>query len=131
MALRFLHQDATIHLAYDDANQWLYADWQAEQDSFSVQAGALKMLDLLRQERASKVLNDNRRVQTTWADAAEWGGRVWFPLMAEAGLQYFAWVYSPNVYSRLSTDLTLQHTTLPVVRVFDSLANAQDWLRPR
>lgn len=129
MALRFLHRDAVIQIAYDDANHWLYADWQADQDSFSVQAGALKMLDLLRQEKGYKVLNDNRRVQTTWADAAEWGGRVWFPLMAEAGLRYFAWVYSPNVYSRLSTDLTLQHTTMPVVRAFDNLDGAQDWLR--
>jgi hypothetical protein len=130
MALRFLHQDAVIQIAYDDANHWLYADWQAEQDSFSVQAGALKMLDLLRQEKARKVLNDNRRVHTTWADAAEWAGRVCFPLMAEAGLQFFAWVYSPNVYSRLSADLTLQHTTIPIVRAFDNLGSAQDWLRP-
>lgn len=130
MALRFLHQDAVIQIAYDDANGWLYADWQAEQDSFSVQAGALKLLDVLRQEKARKVLNDNRRVETTWADAAEWGGRVWFPLMAEAGLEYFAWVYSPNVYSRLSTDLTLQYTIRPLVRAFDNLDSAQDWLRP-
>ncbi|MCC3156728.1 hypothetical protein LJ737_05730 [Hymenobacter sp. 15J16-1T3B] len=129
MALRLLHQDAVIHIAYDTANDWLLAEWQAEQDSFSVQAGALKMLDLLRQEGARKVLNDNRRVQTIWADAAEWGGKVWFPLMAEAGLEYFAWVYSPNVYSRLSTDLTLQHTSKPVVLTFDSLDTASAWLR--
>lgn len=129
MALRLLHQDAIIHIAYDDENHWLYADWQAEQDSFSVQAGALKMLDLLRQEKARKVLNDNRRVETTWADAAEWGGRVWFPLMAEAGLEYFAWVYSPNVYSRLSTDLTLEYTTAPFIKAFDNLEAAREWLR--
>ncbi|RAK68288.1 hypothetical protein [Hymenobacter edaphi] len=129
MALRLLHQDAVISIAYDYTNDWLYADWQAEQDSFSVQAGALKMLELLRQERARKVLNDNRRVQTIWADASEWGGRVWFPLMAEAGLEYFAWVYSPNVYSRLSTDLTLQHTRKPVVMTFDSMDTASAWLR--
>ncbi|GAB3830426.1 hypothetical protein GCM10028821_18740 [Hymenobacter jeollabukensis] len=129
MALRLLHQDAVISISYDYTNDWLYVDWQAEQDAFSVQAGALKMLELLRQERARKVLNDNRRVQTIWADASEWGGKVWFPLMAEAGLEYFAWVYSPNVYSRLSTDLTLQHTSKPVVMTFDSIDTASAWLR--
>jgi hypothetical protein len=129
MALRPLFQDSVISIAYDSENHWLYADWQAEQDTFTVQAGALKLLELLRQERCHKVLNDNRRVETIWSDASEWGGRVWFPLMAEAGLEYFAWVYSPNVYSRLSTDLTLQHTSQPVVMTFDNLDTASAWLR--
>ncbi|RTQ49657.1 hypothetical protein EJV47_12630 [Hymenobacter gummosus] len=129
MAERLLYRDAVISVAYDEAEQWLLAEWQAEQDAFTVQAGALRMLELLRQQGCRKVLNDNRRVQTTWADAAEWGGRVWFPLMIEAGLEYFAWVYSPNVYSRLSTDLTLQHTAKPVVRTFDSIEAARTWLR--
>jgi hypothetical protein len=129
MAERLLYRDAVISIAQDSANDWLYAEWQAEQDAFTVQAGALRMLDLLRQAGCHKVLNDNRRVQTTWADAAEWGGTVWFPLMAEAGLEYFAWVYSPNVYSRLSTDLTLQHTQKPIVRTFDSLDAARNWLQ--
>ncbi|GAB2963776.1 hypothetical protein GCM10027048_36170 [Hymenobacter coalescens] len=129
MAERLLYQDAVISIAYDYANDWLYTDWQADQNLFTVQAGALKMLELLRHERCRKVLNDNRRVQTIWSDASEWGGKVWFPLMAEAGLEYFAWVYSPNVYSRLSTDLTLQHTQKPVVMTFDNLDTASDWLR--
>ncbi|OON67734.1 hypothetical protein [Hymenobacter sp. CRA2] len=129
MALRLLHQDSVISISYDYSNDWLYADWQAEQDDFSVQAGALKMLGLLRQERCRKVLNDNRRVQTIWSDASEWGGKVWFPLMAEAGLEYFAWVYSPNIYSRLSTDLTLAHTEKPVVMTFDNIDTASAWLR--
>lgn len=129
MPQRLLYQDAVISIAYDDDEHWLLADWQPEQDAFSVQAGALKMLELLRQQGARKVLNDNRRVHTTWADAAEWGGQVWFPLMADAGLERFAWVYSPNVHSRLSTDLTLQHTARPVVGTFDNLDAARAWLR--
>ena len=60
---------------------------------------------------------------------AEWGGTEWFPAMTAAGLQYFAWVYSPNLYSRLSTDLTLQFTTgNAVVATFDDLTTAQAWL---
>ena len=64
-----------------------------------------------------------------WSEAAEWGGRVWFPVMEAAGLEYFAWVYSPNVYSRLSTDLTLQFAPAgSVVATFDDRATAQAWL---
>ncbi|AYA37559.1 hypothetical protein D3Y59_11170 [Hymenobacter oligotrophus] len=129
MALRTLYEDATISIYYDFGNDWLYVDWGPDQDLTSVQAGALQMLECLKQERCRKVLNDNRQVQTIWADAAEWGGKVWFPAMAAAGLEYFAWVYSPNVYSRLSTDLTLQHTTKPIVMTFDNLDTASSWLR--
>ncbi|UYZ57875.1 hypothetical protein [Hymenobacter latericus] len=129
MALRSIFEDATISIYYDFGNDWLYADWGAQQDLASVQAGALQMLECLKQERCHKVLNDNRKVQTIWADAAEWGGKVWFPAMAEAGLEFFAWVYSPNIYSRLSTDLTLRHTAKPIVMTFDNMDTAASWLR--
>ncbi len=120
----------SISISFDSIEHWLYAEWKGSQDLHSVQQGALEMLRLLAQERCSKVLNDNRLVTTIWADAAEWGGRVWFPQMVDAGLQYFAWVYSPNAFSRLSTDLTLAHTgQLPHVATFDNLETAADWLR--
>lgn len=130
MALRPLHQDESISIYYDYANEWLYVDWQDNQDLHSVQAGAMKMLELLKEERCRKVLNDNRRVQTIWADAAEWGGKVWFPLMAEGGCEYFAWIYSSNIYSRLSTDLTLQNTQAGIIILtFDNFDTASSWLR--
>ncbi|UYZ62696.1 hypothetical protein [Hymenobacter weizhouensis] len=129
MSQRLLHQLPHISIYYDYLNDWLYVDWTGDQDLESVQGGCLLMLECLRQERCRKVLNDNTRVTSMWSDAAEWGGRVWFPAMTEAGLEYFAWVYSPNIYSRLSTDLTLQHTTRPLIFTFDDLATAQAWLR--
>lgn len=131
MALRLLFGSEDITIYYDYSNEWLYVEWQKNQDMESVQAGAGKMLECMRQEQCHKVLNDNRLVETMWSDASEWGGKVWLPAMAEAGLQYFAWVYSPNVYSRLSTDLTLQHAPEvgPIVFTFDNIDTASAWLR--
>lgn len=130
MALHTLHLDSTITIAYDYANEWLLVNWHGNQTGDTVRAGAMRMLDFVRQERCSKVLNDNREVTSMWADAAEWGGREWFPLMHEAGCQYFAWIYSPNLYSRLSTDMTLQHNAAGViVCTFDDADTASAWLR--
>jgi len=129
MAQRVVSHTAYLTITYDYINEWLYADWAPDQDLASVQAGCLQLLECLREERCHKVLNDNTRVMTIWSDAAEWGGKVWFPAMADAGLEYFAWVYSPNVYSRLSTDLTLQHTTHPLILTFDSRETAVAWLK--
>jgi hypothetical protein len=129
MAQRILHQDSAITIAYDYTKEWLHVTWHARQDGNTVRAGALKMLDYVREERCSKVLNDNREVATLWLDAAEWGGREWFPQMQAAGCQYFAWVYSPHIYSRLSTDMTLQHNLAGlIVLTFDDIETASAWL---
>jgi hypothetical protein len=130
MALQTLLEEPHITISYDHLNEWLCADWHGDQDLASVQHGALEMLRLMGLQRCHKVLNDNTRVTSMWSEAAEWGGKEWFPAMAAAGLRYFAWVYSPNVYSRLSTDLTLQYAGgNPVVSTFDDLETAKAWLQ--
>jgi hypothetical protein len=130
MSLQTLLETTHLTIKYDHLNEWLHADWHGDQDLKSVQDGALEMLRLLQLQRCHKVLNDNTRVTSMWSEAAEWGGTEWFPAMTAAGLQYFAWIYSTNVYSRLSTDLTLQFTVgNPVVATFDDIETARAWLK--
>lgn len=129
MSLQTLFDDSTITIAYDHLNEWLYADWRGDQNLASVQQGAGEILRLLTQQRCEKVLNDNTGVTSMWSEAAEWGGKEWFPAMTAAGLRYFAWVYSPNIYSRLSTDLTLQFTSgNAIISTFDDIDTAKAWL---
>ena len=129
MALQTLLEESHITIVYDHLNDWIFADWHGDQDLASVQHGAMEILRLMKLQRCHKVLNDNTRVTSMWSEAAEWGGKVWFPAITEVGLQYFAWVYSPNIYSRLSTDLTLQFTAgSPVVATFDDVETAKAWL---
>ncbi|MBC7447936.1 MAG: hypothetical protein H7330_07735 [Hymenobacteraceae bacterium] len=129
--MQLLLDTSSITISLDHVENWFHAEWKGLQDLQSVQWGALEMLRFLKQEHCRKVFNDNRLVTSIWADAAEWGGRTWFPQMTAAGLQYFAWVYSPNVYSRLSTDLTLEQTTGdgPIVATFENIETARNWLR--
>ena len=130
MAPQTLLEDSHIVISYDHLNDWLIADWRGDQNLTTVQHGGGEILRLLVAQQCHKVLNDNSNVTSMWSEAAEWAGTEWFPAMTAAGLQYFAWVYSPNTYSRLSTDLTLQFTgTAPVVATFDELATAQAWLK--
>ncbi|MBF9236335.1 hypothetical protein I2I05_02900 [Hymenobacter sp. BT683] len=130
MYLQTLLDNPHVTISYDHLNEWIYADWHGNQDLASVQHGCREMLRFMVECRSSKVLNDNTRVTSMWSEAAEWGGTEWFPAMTDAGLKFFAWIYSPNVYSRLSTDLTLQFTPdAPVVGTFDDIATAQAWLK--
>jgi hypothetical protein len=130
MSLQTLLEEPHIAISYDHQNDWLLADWRGNQNLTTVQHGGSEMLRLVTMQQCHKVLNDNTNVTNMWSEASEWAGTEWFPAMMAAGLQYFAWVYSPNTYSRLSTDLTLQFTgTTPVVATFDDIATAQAWLR--
>ena len=129
MLLQTLFESSYLIIAYDHQNEWLLVDWRGDQNMKSVQDGANEALRLLTLHRCRKLLNDNTLVTGMWSEAAEWAGTDLFPALAAAGLEYFAWVYSPNVYSRLSTDLTLQFIPArPIVATFDDTETAKAWL---
>ncbi len=65
------------------------------------------MLDLMKKNNCSKVLNDNTHVIGNWSEAADWGGKIWFPAMQEAGLKYFAWIYSHSTFSQLGANKSI------------------------
>jgi hypothetical protein len=125
MANRILYDVPSLTISYDYLDDWLYLDWHGNLDDESVVAGALKLLELLPQERCAKVLNDNTRITGLWADAAKWGSDVFFPQLYEAG-----WVYSPERYSQLSAELAVQRTSAGIIiMTFRDLSTAAEWLR--
>ena len=130
MALQTLYDAPTLTISYDHVNNWLYLDWHGALDDESVMAGGLELLELLKQQNCSKVLNNNERITGLWADAAKWGSDVMFPLLYEAGCRYLAWVYSPERYSQLSAQLAVDHTTAGIsIMTFQNLDTASGWLQ--
>jgi hypothetical protein len=119
-----------ITIQYDVVEDVLYADWTGDQTKESVMDGCERILLHLRRQRCGKVLNDNTRVTSIWDDAAEWVAVDWFPRMHKAGCRYFAWVYSPNLYSKLSADKSLGYGVKGViVTTLESIDTARAWLR--
>lgn len=130
MAHRILYDVPSLTISYNYVDDWLYLDWHGNIDDDAVMAGALQLLELLKQERCTKVLNDNTRITGLWADAAKWGSDVFFPQLHAAGCRYFSWVYSPERYSQLSAELAVQHTTAGIIiMTFRDLVSATAWLR--
>jgi len=124
-----LFSESFIQISYDAEGDWIYANWIGFQTVKSVKEGCEKILQALIDESCVKVLNDNTQVEGIWSGAATWVGAEWFPRMSEAGLKCFAWVYSPSVFSQLSTDKALNHTKESFVRVFYTLEEAKTWLQ--
>lgn len=123
------YQDAHITIVHPKENDWLEIDWTGFQDVDSVKSGGARILEIMRNSGVHKVLNDNTNVSGTWSEAADWTGQHWFPEMEKAGLRYFAWIYSPSMFSRLSAekavDAKIGNT---VIQFFTDVASARKWL---
>ncbi|HZG26473.1 MAG TPA: hypothetical protein VEZ17_17920 [Chitinophagaceae bacterium] len=128
-AERIYFTESYISIELDKANNCLYVDWKGYQTEQSVMTGCEKMLEALLHFGLSKVLNDNTNVVGIWTPAAKWVGENWFPRMKSAGLQQFAWVYSPSRLSQISTDESLKTTPTPdIIQTFYTIEEARSWL---
>ncbi|OOQ58969.1 ATP-binding protein [Mucilaginibacter pedocola] len=121
--------DRSITIEHNVAHFRLDVDWKGFQNVESVQRGGMKMLEMLTKAGASKVLNDNTHVLGSWSEASDWAAQVWFPQMAAAGLKYFAWVYSPSTFSRMSAEKAADTTPgLVETRFFGDPESGAAWL---
>ena len=123
------YQNEHIAIVQDSENEWLEVDWKGFQTIEQVKAGGMKMLEMLADSGFHKVLNDNTNVLGTWSEASDWAGQEWFPMMEKAGLRYFAWVYSPSAFSRLSAEKAVDvKVGDTIVQFFTDTDSAKDWL---
>ncbi|WP_240773405.1 hypothetical protein [Pontibacter sp. SGAir0037] len=130
MRNEILFRDTYIAIEYNAADHWIYVNWRGYVNYDTVTAGCEKILDFVKEYKCSRVLNDNTNVEGIWSGASKFVGQDWFPRMREAGLEYFAWVYSPSTLSRLSTDKSLRSASdTSFVKTFDNVDTAEDWLR--
>ena len=129
MASRILFESSFLTLSFDYTHNWLYADWRGEQTLETVQTGSTQMVEQLRLERCEKLLNDNRSVHGMWVDGSEWIARELPPRLEAAGLRYVAWVYSPDVFSRLSAQQALAGSGARFLTLaFEDVSAARAWL---
>ncbi|MCJ8163677.1 hypothetical protein MKJ04_02410 [Pontibacter sp. E15-1] len=125
-----LYRNNFIAIELNHSDNWMYVNWRGNVSHHDVRAGCMEILRLVKEYKIYDILNNNTQVQGMWSGAAKWGGTYWFPALREAGLRRFAWIYSPSVLSRLSTDKTLDNTENPhYIKTFDDIALAKDWLR--
>ncbi|MFN7140136.1 MAG: hypothetical protein ACK4UN_12445 [Limisphaerales bacterium] len=124
-----LYQQSNIEIFHDQQNRWLYVDWKGYQTVGFVQGGCEQMLNFLVATGVNKVLNDNTNVTGIWIGASDWVGKDWMPRMCAKGLRHFAWVYSPSRLSQVSTDAALEAAKTPVIQMFYSVAEAEEYLR--
>lgn len=124
-----LHQSANLCIYFDTASDWIYMEWIGEQDVDMIKTGCEQLLKYLKAERCHKVLNDNSRVTNIWSDAAPWIAREFLPRAEQAGLEYLAWILSPDQFSRLSAEEVLANQETSLIAIpFENYPEAKNWL---
>lgn len=123
------YEGSFISIRYQPNGDYMDVDWKGYQNYDSVVKGCQIMLDLMKKNRCSLVLNDNSLVKGNWSEASDWGSEVWFPAMAKAGLKRFAWIYSPSIFSRIAAGRSLPSDYDNVqVAFFNQKETAAQWL---
>ena len=123
------YQDEHITITYNQSQERLDTDWTGFQNMDSVQHGCMIILKMIIKNNCYKIVNDNTHVQGTWSEASEWVGEIFFNLLEDAGIKYFAWVFSPSVFSQLSAkksvDIAVGNIT---TQFFTEVVLAEEWI---
>ena len=114
-----------------DNNNILFSDWSGVLDAARARLGCTTILDTLKGQSFSKILNNNIKVTGHYPGAIEWVGKVWFPEMHALGIRYFAWVYSPAFYTQIGTDEVIKLSSKVEIETFYELGQASQWLLSR
>ena len=123
------YQDRYITISCPVDSDIMHVNWTGYQDMHSVKHGGLLMIEYLRNNRCSKVFNDNRLVPGTWSEASDWAAKVWLPLMELAGLKFFSWVLSESAFSQLSAQKSVENEDKQAeISFFENAEEAMTWL---
>lgn len=128
MVSSILFTDTSLEITYSEEKQFICMDWKGRQNIKTVKNGCNKLIKFLGEVKCNKILNDNTHVVGSWSDASEWVATQCLPNLEKAGLKYIAWVNSPSVHSRLSTERALSLNKSLVVVTFPDAEAAKKWL---
>ncbi|RZI40529.1 hypothetical protein EGT07_23105 [Herbaspirillum sp. HC18] len=129
-AMHLLYSDPCLDIHLDPDNRILQVNWKGYLSLNSGIEGCRHIMELMEEHQAYCILNDNTEARGLWMEAAEWAARVWFPRMRQAGMQHFAWVYSPAKFSQISADTALASMDAGAfgVKMFHDKSEALGWL---
>lgn len=115
-----------LEIHFDDETKILICRWIGSQETWQVKEGGLKVLEIVREKKITKIMNDNREVVGSWEEASAWVATELFPELIAAGLKHFAWLLSADVFSAMSARYAMEGTG--VVRAFYFHQEAREWL---
>jgi len=124
-----VYQNGYVEIINHPEHAYAELNWKGFHNLNTVKDSGQKILDFMKDTGCNAILNNNLEVLGSWEDAMDWVAKEWFPMMHAAGLQYFAWIYSPSTFSKLSTSYTIALMEMNIcLKEFDDKEEALVWL---
>ncbi|MBD2715435.1 hypothetical protein KBK19_10345 [Microvirga sp. STR05] len=128
MRHRVLFQSPALLLEYDMVDDFIHAQWTAQQSEDSMRAGYEQILEALQQNFCHRLLDNHLLIQENWAGLVSWFATDWYPRAQQAGLHAHTVVFSLDFFGRRSTELALEMVPGGLVAGFDSQDDARNAL---
>ncbi|RDV13032.1 hypothetical protein DXT99_21900 [Pontibacter diazotrophicus] len=129
VALQKVYGDVFFTARTIEGNAFIYAQWFGVQSVETVKEGGYKLLDMIKEQPCSKLLNSNKHVIGSWDMALDWAENEWAPQMKAAGLKYLAQVVPSSIYATLCIESLIQQIDSEFeIRMFEEDADAEAWL---
>lgn len=125
-----LYVAKNIVIRYEPESQILFCDWKGPQTNELIVSSGGIILSLFKEQNKQgcvKVLNDNTLKVGPFVDSIHYATQTWFPKMIDAGLRQFAWVFSEDFFTELTTKEIISQINT-VAKPFTDRQKAYDWL---
>jgi PAS domain S-box-containing protein len=124
-----IYQNGYADVVHHSVDDYIEVNWKGFHNLYTIKENCFKVLQLMKETGCKSILNNNLEVLGSWDDAMDWVAKDWFPLIHQAGLQYFAWIYSPSTFGKLSASHTVALIDMQVcLKEFHVKDEALRWL---
>ena len=127
-------EDKNWLIEWDEIRKWIKIDMIGFVQGEAHRNGSMKVVELMKQKKATKILTDTRQAKVLGLAEQKWVNEVWVPMMKAAGMRYTATVLPQNVIAQMSIN-AIAKTNKAVTDLenayFGTIEEAQDWLRTK
>ncbi|WP_423147737.1 hypothetical protein [Rubrolithibacter danxiaensis] len=116
---------------FDSENSWIYANWTGFIREEDIRNWSVQFLDLLRQTKTQKLLNNNLEVRSTWRKANTWIVEELIPVAISEGLKALAHIIPTDPFAADSASDLERKINYPgfTMMLFNNSEQAKNWLQ--
>lgn len=128
------YEDKNFVVEWDEVSKWVKVDMIGFVQGEAHKKGSLKIAELLKEKKATKLLTDTREAKVLGLAEQKWVNEVWVPMIKAAGTRYTATVLPQNVIAQMSINAiakTNKGASDLENNYFGTMEEAKSWLRTK
>jgi hypothetical protein len=127
-------EDKNWVIEWDETRKWVKVEMIGFVQGEAHRNGSLKIVELMQQRKATKLLTDTRQARVLGLAEQKWVNEIWVPMVKAAGTRYTATILPQSVIAQMSINAiakTNQNVSDLENAYFGTMEEAQNWLRTK